>query len=128
MMATEAAGLGLLAKFGWIKAATLGAALAGAGMMAIFRPPKTRKELFSQGLVALGSSLLFGNTVALWIAHVFPFIDLATTSLENYVQYLVSVHGLVGALSWGLWGGFSVFRDKTGSQSITDTVKDVKIL
>jgi hypothetical protein len=36
----------------------------GAAMMAVFRPPKSRKELFLQGAVALGTSLMFGGAVS----------------------------------------------------------------
>jgi len=64
MMESGGAALGIswVAKFGFVKILTLGAAALGAGLMAVFRPPKTRKEMFAQSVVALGSSLLFGNT------------------------------------------------------------------
>lgn len=116
-------GLTAITKFGWIKLFTLGAAAAGAALMAIFRPPQSRKEVFYQGLVALGSSLLFGNTIAQALSSSFDFLN-QTGTFEDHVQYLVSVHALVGALSWGVFGGLAHFRDKVYSQSIDKTIKN----
>jgi len=127
MAALESGGItaGII-KFGWIKFVTLGAAGIGAAMMAIFRPPKTRKEMFYQGVVALGASLLFGGTIAQAVIHYVPFMDLTTSTFEEYLQYLASIHGAVGAMAWGVFGGFAHWRDKAGSQSITETIKDAK--
>lgn len=117
----SAAGIAAITKFGWIKLATLGAAVIGAGIMAIFRPPKNRTELFYQGLVALGTSLLFGNTLADWLNQSANIVN--PENLEAYIQYLVSVHGLLGALSWGLFGGVAHIRDGIGKQSFTEYLK-----
>lgn len=102
----------LLAKYGWLKLATLGSALLGATLMAVFRPPKTRKEVLLHALVALGGSFLFGNT-----AHAI---------LSKWVEMdLTAAHGLVGALSWGAFGGLATFRDKFESNPV-EAVKNVK--
>ena len=108
-----------------MKLFTLTAALGGAGMMAIFRPPKTKKEMMYQGAVALGCSMLFGNVIAELIDYWFDFISLETSPIDRIIQFQVAVHGLVGAFSWGLFGGIAVLRDKFGSDPV-QTVKDIK--
>ncbi len=115
----------LIAKFGLLKLFTLGAALAGAAMMAIFRPPKTKREMLYQAAIALGSSFLFGNVFAEMIDYWFDFINMETASLERVVQFQVAVHGLVGAVSWGIFGGVAVLRDKFFTDPM-GTVRDIK--
>lgn len=119
-MSAESAGVGLAAitKFGWIKFASLGAALLGAALMVIFRPPKTRKEMFYQGLVALGSSLLFGDFFVAWAAHFLTFMSVTDA------KFNVAIHGLVGALSWGAFGALAHYRDKAATNP-EQVVKDV---
>lgn len=112
-MSLEGSGLAaLITKYGWIKAATLGSALLGALLMAVFRPPKTRKEMLMQAIIALGSSYLFGDSVYSIVTKWVPL---------DYV----AVHGLVGALSWGIFGGLAHMRDKVAADPI-QAVKDVK--
>ena len=115
----------IIAKYGWLKLFTLSAALGGAALMAIFRPPKTRKEMFLQAAVALGCSILFGDTVVKWLDHFFDFIDLNTASWIDFLQFYVAVHGIVGALSWGVFGGMAHLRDKVGVDPI-GTAKEIK--
>ncbi len=91
---------------------TLGAAALGAGIMALFRLPKTRKELFFQGLSAIAGSLLFGSTVMAAATHYFPF----TVSSE-------AVHGVVGAMSWGVFAALANLRDKVGDKDIIELFK-----
>lgn len=118
---------GIAAKYGWVKLFTLGAALGGALLMAAFRPPKTRKEMFLQAAVALGCSILLGDTVVKGLDHFFDFIDLNTASWLDFLQFYVSVHGVVGALSWGIFGGLAHLRDKVGTDPIgaAKEIKDV---
>lgn len=115
-------------KFGAIKLFGLGSALIGAGMMAAFRPPKTRKEMFMQAAVALGCSLLFGGAAVTALAG-FDFfaVDLIRSSMVDVIQFNAMVHGLIGATAWGAFGGLAVLRDKFGSDPI-QTVKDIKDL
>ena len=120
----SALGLVAITKFGWIKFFSLGAAVLGAGMMALFRPPASRKELFTQGAIALGCSLLFGSTVASILLH---YVPLELNSIEELVSYHVSVNGLVGALSWGIFGGLAHLRDKV-EKDPEQVIKDVKSL
>jgi hypothetical protein len=127
MESGSAAGLAAITKYGWIKFASLSAALVGAGMMAIFRPPKTRKEMFTQGLVALGSALLFGNFIANLFLHYIPLLDVAKASLEDLLTFHIAVNGMVGAMSWGLFGGLAHLRDKVESDPV-QAVKDVRNL
>lgn len=114
-MSLEGSGLAaLIAKVGWVKVATLGSALAGAFLMAIFRPPKSRKEMLLQAIVALGCSYMFG--------------DSAYTIINKWIPLdYVAVHGLVGALSWGAFGGLAHTRDKLSNDPI-QVAKDVKDL
>ena len=90
-------------------------ALVGAAIMAVFRPPKTRKEMLMQGAVALGCSYLFGNTA-------FTLVD---AWLSVGPEGKDAVLGLVGALSWGAFGGLAHFRDKV-SKDPMQAIKDVK--
>lgn len=125
-MSLESSGLiALGAKLGWLKLFTLGAALAGAGLMAIFRPPKTKKEMFLQGCVALGCSFLFGDTVTNLLDGWFSFIDSATSPLDKWIQFSITVHGLVGALSWGIFGGIAYIRDRLGLNPI-EAAREIK--
>lgn len=125
-MSFESGAIGtIIAKYGWLKLFSLGAALGGALMMAAFRPPKSRKELIIQAMVALGSSFLFGDTLANLADHFFDFVNLTTDPIDKVVQFQVTVHGLVGAMSWGVFGGLKVLSDKF-SASPTDTVREVK--
>lgn len=112
-MPTLESGLAAIAtKFGWIKLATLGAAVGGAAIMAMFRPPKTRKEVAAHAFVALASSLIFGNSVY--------------AIAQNYVPLdMVAVHGLIGALSWGAWAGLASWRDKF-AENPTQAIKEIK--
>jgi hypothetical protein len=115
----------LIAKFGWLKAFTLGSALAGAALMAVFRPPLNRKEMFLQATVALGCSFLFGDTLTNFLDNWFEFIDFQTSSWEKWMQFSITVHAFVGALSWGFFGGMAHLRDKFSKDPV-QTVKDVK--
>lgn len=108
-------GLSVIMKFGWIKFAALGAAGLGALLMAISRPPQSKREMFLQGFTALGTSFLFGDLAYVMCTYYLPFaVD------------FTAVHGILGALSWGLFGGIAHFRDKLGSKSLDETFKDVK--
>lgn len=125
-MPLESSALGvLIIKYGWIKLLTVGAALFGAGLMCMFRPPKTKKELFYQGAVALGCSMMFGDVFSQMFDFWFDFIDLKVAPKEQVIQFIVAVHGLVGAMSWGVFGGMAVLRDKFGTDPV-GTVKDIK--
>lgn len=127
-MPTETGALLLVGKFGLVKLLGFGAALLGAFMMAAFRPPKTRKEMFTQGAVALGSSLLFGGSVVHILAGFDVFgIDMVKSPMADIIQFNAMVHGLIGAMAWGMFGGMAVFRDKFSTDPL-GTIKDVKDL
>lgn len=110
-------GLSAITNYGWLKFATLGAAGLGALLMAVARPPKSRKEMMLQAFVALGTSFLFGDLLWQATLHYVPFLD-----------DRIAAHGLTGALSWGAFGGLAHFRDKLGSKSIDETVSDIRKL
>lgn len=125
-MSLESTAIGaLIAKYGWLKLFTLGAAGLGAALMAAFRPPKSRKELAMHALVAFGCSFLFGDTAVQLADSFFDFINLATADWWSFLQFYITVHGLVGAMSWGLVGGLATFRDRF-SNDPTGAIKDVK--
>lgn len=123
---TSSGALGaLIWKFGALKVLGFGSALIGAGIMAIFRPPKTRKELFLQGAVALGCSLLFGGFAVSFLDAQLDWVNLATATLEEAINFVVAVHGIIGALAWGGFAGLAVLRDRFAKEPV-ETVKDVK--
>lgn len=125
-MSLESGALGaLIAKYGWLKLFTLGAALLGASLMAAFRPPKSRKEVMLHAMVALGCSFLFGDTAVRLADSFFDFIDLNTAAYWDFLQFYIATHGLVGAASWGLVGGLATLRDKFAADP-TGTVKEIK--
>lgn len=117
----------MLWKFGTLKLFGMGSALLGAIIMSYFRPPKTKKEQIMQAACALGASLLFGGSAVLMFDSWFDWIDLATAHISDSIQFIATVHGLIGALAWGLFGGLAIIRDKFGSDPI-QTVKDIKDL
>jgi len=117
MPAFETGGLSALTSFGWIKALTLGAAGLGALLMAVARPPKTRKEMFFQAFTALGCSLLWGDLFWQYMIFYSPVL------VDQ-----VAAHGLLGALSWGIFGGIAHLRDKLGSKSIDESISDIRKL
>jgi len=112
-------------KFGAFKLLGVGFALIGAAIMAIFRPPLTRKEMMWQAAVAIGASLLFGYNACRYLDSEWAWIDMKADSLEDVVQFIAMVHGLIGASAWGIFGGLAVLRDKFGSDPIK-TAKDIK--
>lgn len=105
-------------KFGWLKLATLGGALIGASIMALTRPPKSRKEMFYQAATALGCSFLFGDFAVRWAASWFSFISFEKDSWVEILQFYVGVHGLLGAMSWGVFGALANLRDKVSADPI----------
>lgn len=127
MPSIESGVLAFIAKFGLVKTFTLGAALAGASLMAVFRPPKSRKEMFLQATVALGCSFLFGDTLTHMLDSWLDFIDYKSSPWEAWMQFAITVHSFVGAMSWGLFGGLAHMRDKVESDPI-QAAKDVKDL
>jgi hypothetical protein len=116
---------GVIMKFGSLKLFGGFAAIIGALIMTIFRPPKSRRELFMQCTVALGSSFLFGGAVMRALAYYFGWADLKDAPIEEIIQMTAAVHGLLGACAWGVFGGLSVLRDKISSDPI-QLAKDVK--
>lgn len=126
-MPSESVVIAFIAKFGFVKLFTLGAALSGAALMAVFRPPKSRKEMFLQATVALSCSFLFGDTVTHMLDSWLDFIDYATSPWEAWIQFSITIHTLMGALSWGFFGGLAHMRDKFANDPI-QAAKDVKDL
>jgi hypothetical protein len=121
-------GLGALVfKMGALKFLSFGAALLGAGIMAVFRPPKTRKELFMQGAVALGTSFLFGPVAVSIMDGFIDSVDMSAAKMGDVIEFNMAVYGFLGAIAWGVFGGLAVLRDKLGSDPI-NTVKDIKNL
>ncbi len=120
-METKSLLVEFLASLGLAKLIGFGAALIGAALMVAFRHPKNKKELFYQALVALGCSLLFGGFASGFVMHMF------TWAAEPSMMYSVigAVHGLIGALSWGIFGALASVRDRLSKDPVK-LAKDVK--
>lgn len=122
------AGAGVLIKtLGVTKITGLLAALVGAAMMAVFRPPKNKREQILQATVALGCSFLFGDSLCLMLDSWFDWINLKTDTMADSIQFIATVHGLVGALAWGAFGGLAIIRDKLSKDPV-QTIRDIKDL
>jgi hypothetical protein len=118
-MSLESGVLGaLIYKLGFVKLLGFGAALVGAGVMAIVRPAPTRKELFLQALTALAGSLLFGGFAVQAVVYYF------TWAAGSY-EAIGAIHGLIGAISWGIFGGIAVIRERLAKDP-TQLAKDVR--
>ena len=117
-MSIETAGVAsLLAKFGTAKVLSFGAAFVGALIMLMFRPPKSRKELFYHACSAFAGSALFGGT-ALALAASWTGVD---------KDILVpAVYGIIGALSWGFFGGLASWRDDKLGKDPVAAIKEIK--
>lgn len=115
----------LISKFGFIKIMSMGSALLGAAIMAAFKPPRTRKEVFIHGAVALGTAVLFGGTAVSFLDYMFDWINLASAPLSEVINFNITIHGLMGAVAWGFWGGLSVMRDRFYKDP-TSTIKEIK--
>ena len=122
-MSVESGGLigALVYKIGAAKLIGLGAELLGAAMMAVFRTPANKAELFKQAFVALGASLILGP---FGVFFLLKWLELQADPLALY-SVVGIVHGLIGAFSWGIFGGIAVLRDKLSKDPV-QTVKDVK--
>ncbi|MBA2413208.1 MAG: hypothetical protein H0V63_10345 [Burkholderiaceae bacterium] len=111
-MPQTGAGLALIAKYG----VPFGAAMLGAAIIAALDPPKTRKELFMQAMVAGIGSTVFG-AAALRVAVYF----LAGYGLD-LESLTIPVYFLTGALSWGFFGAIvklrSLLREKAAQKVI----------
>lgn len=126
MLETSGGVLGaIIGKAGILKLLGMGAAAIGAAMMAVFRPPKSRRELFLQGAVALGTSLLFGGSAVKFVDSYFTWIDLTHASFEDVLNINVAVHGLLGSFAWGVFGGAAHSLDKFSTDPI-EAIKEVK--
>jgi hypothetical protein len=116
-MSIEGVSAGLLAKFGMAKVLSFGAAFIGAAIMLMFRPPKSRKDLFYHACSAFAGSALFGGT-ALALAVSWTGLDKDTL--------IPAVYGIIGALSWGFFGGLASWRDDKLAKDPLQAIKDVK--
>lgn len=114
-MSTEAATLGAII---WYK---LGAAflvgILGAAIMAAFDPPKTKKSLFFHAAVAGIGSLIFGGPLIKILDHYFDFVNLATVTFPEYLEWAAPVYIIVGGLSWGTFGALAKFRNLVNAKA-----------
>ncbi len=118
-MSVESAGAGaFFAKYGLV----VGAGMAGAAIMAILDPPKTRKELFLQGMCAGVGSIVFGPAALSWVSG---FLGQALI-VNNFQDWALPVYFIVGAMSWGVFGmlvKLRVWISEKGAEKIADTVE-----
>lgn len=92
------------------------ASFAGAVLIAMTRPPQTRKELFYHAAAAMLASYIFG--------------DVVVAILDNWLaltreELIVPVYGFIGAMGWGIAGGLSTFSGKFAKDPV-QAIKDVK--
>lgn len=92
------------------------ASLSGALLIAMTKPPETRKGLFTHAAAALISTFLFGELGVSLLAN---WIDIPRDVL------LVPVYGFVGSMGWGIAGGLSTFSQRFAKDPI-QSVKDVR--
>ena len=79
-------------------------AILGAAIMLATKPPKERKTMFLYAFVAISSSFLFGHQLAHALDYYVPWVDLTTHADEHHLDYMIAVHGLVGAAAWSVCG------------------------
>lgn len=109
---------GILALLMKYKFFAYAASLAGAVLIALTDPPKTRKELFTRVAAAMIASALFGN---LGVTLLHNWIDV------DVVDLIVPVYGFVGGMGWGIAGAISSFSKRFAANPV-QAVKDVKEL
>jgi MFS family permease len=118
-MSVESGAAGaFFAKFGFV----VGAGMAGAAIMAVLDPPKTRKELFMQGMCAGVGSFVFGPAALSWVGG-FVGQQLVDT---GFTDWALPIYFVVGALSWGFFGMLVKLRvliSERGADKIADRVE-----
>jgi hypothetical protein len=82
----------------------------GAVLMAAFDPPKDRKTMFLQALVAGVSSLVFGPLAAKTLDHFIDFIDLSRATTLEMLEIVGPVYFVIGSLSWGVFAAGAKLR------------------
>jgi hypothetical protein len=97
-----------------------GAGLIGAAVIAAVDPPKTRRELFMQALVAGGGSMSFGPIAVHVAQHFISWVDF------TQVEFAVPVYFLVGALSWGAAGALAMARKTIREKGADYLLKKLK--
>jgi len=103
--------------------ALIGTGVVGALMMAFFDPPKDRKVMFKQAIVAAVSSLFFGPVAMRVVDHYVGFVDLTQTAGLETLEWAAPVYFLIGAFSWGIFGAAvklrEIIRDR-GAQKLAE--------
>lgn len=84
--------------------AAVGAGLVGGLMMIALDPPKSKRQMFGQALVACISSAMFGPIAVRVADHYLPWIDLANADALTAIEVSGPVFFVIGSLSWGLAG------------------------
>jgi len=100
--------------FGWKAlgfSALLGSGVLGGLVMAVFDPPKTRKQLFLQGTAAGIGSLFFGPVVLRVLDHYLDWINLATATGPEMFEVAAPVYLLIGTMSWGAFAALAKLRE-----------------
>lgn len=98
---TTAAGAGLAVKLGSLAGA---GAIAAALMWLVSKDQMTRKEVLARGFCSIVGSLLGGGWCARWVDSKFDFYNLADLSGLDFMEMVIPVYLIVGALSWGFFG------------------------
>jgi hypothetical protein len=118
-MSAEAVGAGFLWKLG----SALGAGVLGAAIMACLDPPATRKELFKQASVAGVGSMIFGPLAVRVFDHYIDFVDIASSTTLDALEWTIPIFFLVGAMSWGVFGAIAKLRKLVSDRAAAELAR-----
>jgi hypothetical protein len=82
--------------------ASVGIGLLGGLLMIVLDPPKTRRGMFLQSMVALVGSVIFGPLAVRVLDHYSDAVDLSKADFEMLLTVAGPVYFLMGAMSWGV--------------------------
>lgn len=100
--AASAAGAAAGAKASTAFAAAVGVGTIGGLLMVMLDPPKTRRGMFVQSMVACIGSIVFGPIAVRLLDHYVDGIDLAGADVVSILEVAAPVFFVIGALSWGI--------------------------
>lgn len=105
--------------------AAVGAGLVGGLMMIALDPPRTKRQMLGQAIVACIGSAMFGPIAVRVANHYLPWIDLANADAITAIEVSGPVFFVIGSLSWGLAGAVVHLRrliaDK-GADAVADKI------
>jgi len=107
--------------------ALLGSGILGGMLMAIFDPPKTRKQLFLQGAAAGIGGLFFGPIALRTLDHYVEWISLTTASPVEVLEVAAPIYLLIGTMSWGIFAALAKLREIIAERAAAQAAKKLGI-